>query len=114
MKIAAVVLASAVLVLGLFLVGHTDSIQTGPTIVAPDRIPAPGVLAGYAHLGGQYVTITVEIIGEGEIPGSPDLVMEGDVNEFLLDVTNEMRHKTLKIIATGPSGTTSVHHVFVD
>ena len=82
--------------------------------VASLHVSPPGMVTGVASMipeGDVDVTATIDGV---EIDGSPDEIMEGSVNEFGFQVTEEMRGKTIVLTATGPDGSKVTRMVTVD
>ncbi len=109
-----IALAAAAALVGVFFFLHAEE-QVGGNIqitVASPAVNPPGFVTGVAGIDPEdMVEVTAEIDGV-EISGSPDVRMEGAVNEFSFPVTEEMSGKDVIITATAPDGTqirTKVH-----
>jgi hypothetical protein len=89
-----------------------DIAAPGPFLNVPLSIRAPDLLVGAAGNGGGIVTVNAYVDGH-QIPGSPDMIMEGEENEFEFPITEDMRGKDIRIEAIDLDGYMTVRWVHV-
>lgn len=86
------------------------SAPAGPVVLAPDRIDAPGRLAGSAACGGANVRVELRV---GSEVIAVDETMAGDsgLNTFEFDVPAEFRGQDLTLVAIAPDGASTAKTV---
>lgn len=103
-----IALVAAVALVGAFLFLRAEE-RAGGNIqitVHEETVKAPGFIRGVASVHPEgTVEVTAELDGL-HLEGSPDLEMEGPVNEFEFHVTEAMRGKVVTVTATAADGTT--------
>ena len=108
-------LATLVVVTGvlLYLEAADEGIPSPKLSVGSTVVTPPYSIDGTASMNPEMIVEVTATIDGIEIDGSPDLIMDGPVNEFSFPVSDDMRGKTVTIVAQAADGTTAVVHVQV-
>lgn len=72
---------------------------------------SPGCLMGIAGVPGGGVVVVRSFIGTAETPGSPDKMMEGENNEFYMDVPEGHAGGEIRIEAEAADGSATVRYI---
>ena len=105
-KTVSILLAAAIAVTGVLIYLQAAEVASNSLVLTVEKhvVLPPGMVNGIAGtLPANIVEVSATIDGE-DIDGSPDDDMEGAVNRFSFPVTEEMRGKTILIVATGADG----------